>query len=97
MASSGQRLTLAADGQTSAVTTTGPVHVSLTGTFGGGTAKLQVQDPADNWIDVAGTSKTAVDDYTISFPAGSKSVVRIDISGSTTPALVIVIKHGVYS
>lgn len=89
MASSGDRQTLAADGQTTSVKTINPVRMSLTGTFGGGTAKLQVQDPNEAWVDVAGGSFTAVTDTLFDFPKMSVNDLRVDISGSTTPALVV--------
>lgn len=89
MATTGDRQTLSADGQTTPRNFVGPVRVSLTGTFGGGTFKIQAEDPSGAFVDVALTSRTAADDFIIDFPAGSENKIRGDLSGSTTPALVV--------
>ena len=86
---SGKRQTLAADGQTDAKAYSGPIRLSLTGTFGGGTAQLQARDPQGNWVSVAGGAFTAVTDTIFDFTAESQNILRVDISSSTTPALVV--------
>ena len=87
--SSGNRQTLSADGQTTDRQYVGPVRVSLSGDFGGGTAKVEVKDPSDNWIDVAGTSKTSAADFVIDFAEDALNDLRVDLSGATSPALVV--------
>ena len=89
MASSGDIETLSANGQTAVTVTIGPARLSLTGTFGSGTAKLQAKDPGGNWIDVANGSFTAVTDTIFDFPARSETDLRVDLSGSTNPTLVV--------
>lgn len=89
MAGTGNRQTLSADGATTAKTFVGRVRLSLTGTFGGGTAKLQAEDPGGAFVDVANGSFTAVTDTLFDFPEPSSNKLKIDLSGSTTPALVI--------
>lgn len=89
MQGSGNRQTLSANGQTTERLYVGPVRISLTGTFGGGTAKVQAKDPNGIFVDIADGSFTAVADKVVDFPATSLNILRVDISGSTTPALVI--------
>lgn len=89
MSSSGERQTLGVDGQTPERGTVGSVRLSLTGTFGGGTAKLQAKDPSGTFVDVDGGSFTAVTDTIFDFPANVQNQLRVDLSGSTAPALVI--------
>jgi hypothetical protein len=90
MASTGYIKTLDADGQTEWVTVHGPVRLSLTGTFGSGTAKLQARTPEYNTaVDVKNGSFTAVTDTLFDFPAKSETDVRVDLSGSTSPLLVV--------
>lgn len=89
MANSGDRQTLTADGQTNYVRVVGPIRLSLTGGFGGGTAKLQARDVSGADVDIAGASYGAAADAKIDFPANAVNQVRVDISGSTTPTLVV--------
>jgi len=89
MATSGDRQVLTTNTQTTPRNYVGLVRVSLTGTFGGGTFKMQAEDPSGAFVDVAGTSRTAVDDFLIDFPPGAQNKIRGDLSGATTPALVI--------
>ena len=88
MPTSGDRRTLSADGQTPARKFVGPVRVSYKGTFGGGTAKVLQEDPSGAFIDVTGSARVAVDDFVIDFPLRSVNNIRIDLSGSTTPAFI---------
>ena len=89
MATTGDRQTLSADGQTTPRQYIGPVRISLTGDFGGGTLKIQAEDPSGAFVDVAGASRTAADDFLIDFPASAQNKLQSDLSGSTTPALVV--------
>ena len=89
MAGTGNKQTLAADGQTDVKIFVGPVWLSLTGTFGGGTAKLQARDPSGAFVDINNGSFTAVTDTRFDFPDGASNQLQIDLAGSTTPALVI--------
>ena len=86
---SGDRQTLSANGQTNAKRYIGPIRLSLSGTFGGGTATLQSKDPAGNWVDIANGAFTAVTDTIFDFPGDVGNTVRVNLTGSTSPALVI--------
>ncbi len=89
MATSGNRQTLTADGQTTYVKVVGPVRISITGDFGTGTAKVQVKDPSDAAVDVANASYTAAADLYLEFPPKAINEIRVDLSGSVNPALVV--------
>ena len=89
MTTSGDRQTLSDNGQTTPRTYVGPVRVSCTGTFGGGTLKIQAEDPTAVFVDVDGTVKTAIGDFVIDFPPGAENRLQADLSGATGPALVI--------
>ena len=91
MATEGDRQTLSADGQTTSRRYVGPVRVSLTGTFGGGTLTIQTEDPSGAFIDIAGTPRTAIDDLYINFP-NVENRLRAKLVGSASPALVITIQ-----
>ena len=86
-AGSGNRQMLAADDDTVEKEFVGPLRLSLSGTFGGGTAKLQAKDPNGAFVDVANGSFTDVADKVFDFPADSLNIVRINMAGSTSPAL----------
>ena len=81
------RQTLAADGSTSAVTFIGPVWLSLSGGFGGGTAQVQVYDGVGN-VAVQNGSFTAETDTLFDFPY-APNIVNVNLTGATTPTLVI--------
>ncbi len=83
------RQVLTADGDTDTKQFVGPVRLSLTGTFGGGTAKLQAKDLSAAFIDIANGSFTAATDTIFDFPEGSRNFLKVNIAGSTTPALVV--------
>ena len=89
MASTGYIETLSANGNTTVQKVAGPVRLSLTGPFGGGTAKLQSITPAGNWVDVANGSFTAVTDTLFDFPLQANNELRVNLAGSTTPGLVV--------
>ena len=89
MATTGDKQTLSADGKTTARNYVGPVRVHLSGDFGGGTFKMEAEDPSGALVDVSGTSRTAADDFLIDFPPGAQNKINGDLSGSTTPSLVV--------
>lgn len=85
---SGNRQTLSANGDTDARTYIGPVRVVFSGTFGGGTAKVQARDPSGAVVDVVNGSFSAVADKIFDFPAGESNVLSVNLAGSTSPAFV---------
>ena len=89
-----ERLTLSADGQTAWVVVVGPARVSITGTFGGGTAQIETKDPGGNAVDMADGSFTEAADKRIDFPPNSRNEIRVDLSGATSPALVVWVQAG---
>lgn len=89
MTTSGNRQTLAADGQTDAQQFVGPVRVSYTGDFGSGTAKIQAEDPSEAFIDIAGSAKAAAADFVIDFPPHAVNLLQTDLAGSSSPAFVV--------
>ena len=89
MASTGDVFTLTADGQTPTFRATGTVHISLTGSFGGGTAKLQARTPRGSWVDIAEASFTYAVNKLCDFPGGAETDIRIDLSSATAPSLVV--------
>ena len=89
MGASGVRQTLSGNGQTVPRGTIGPVRVSLTGTFGTGSAQLEATDPEGNWVAVDGGVFTAVTDTIFDFPDHVQNQLRINLTGATGPALVV--------
>ncbi len=89
MASTGNVETLDKDSETQWVTTIGPLRLSLTGVFGSGTAKLQARTPEGTIVDVAEGSFTAATDTIFDFPARSETDVRVKLTGSSSPLLVV--------
>lgn len=79
--------TLSADGSTTWAKVKGPCWVSLSGGFGGGTAKIQRKNAAGAAVDIVGESHTVAADRVIDFPEKSVNEVRVNISASTTPTL----------
>ena len=92
MASSGDRQTLSANGTTTFKKYIGPVVVSLTGTFGSGTAKIQKKDPSDAIVDIAGSSFTLATDTIFDFPKDQTNDLAVNLTGATGPSLVIVVQ-----
>jgi ribosomal protein L21E len=80
--------TLSADGNSSAITTNDKVHVHLSGSFGGGTAKVQYMGENGTWYDIAGASYTAAADEIIEL-GKSQYNLRVNLASSTTPSLVV--------
>jgi len=89
MAGTGNRQTLAADGQTDPKIFIGPVRLSLTGSFGAGTEKLQCKDPSGEFIDIASGSFAAAADAIFDFPITESNELQVDLAGATAPALVV--------
>ncbi len=89
MTSSGEIETLATDGKTKVVTVMGPARVSLTGDFGTGTAQVQAITPEGAEIDLTLGSFTAATDTLFDFPERSETDLRVKLSGSTNPALLV--------
>ncbi len=85
----GNRQTLSADGSTNFVRVVGPVHLSLTGTFGSGTATFEALDPGGNAVAIANGAFTAITDTLFDFPPAAINDVRITIASSSSPSLVI--------
>lgn len=88
MADNEHREVLTGDGQTVAKTFRGPVWISLSGTFGGGTAKVRSQDESGAFVNIIGATFNAPVDQLLDFPPGAKNVLDIDLAGSTTPSLI---------
>lgn len=79
--------TLTSNGSTTWSKVTGPCWVSLSGGFGGGTAKIQRKNKAGTPVDIVGESHTVAADRVIDFPIKSVNEVRVNIASSTTPTL----------
>ena len=79
---------LLADGATPGRGTVGPVRVFVYGTFGSGSAQVQMQAPDDAWQDVD-TALTADGEVFINVPPGVQNKVRVDLSGATAPDIDI--------
>lgn len=85
--------TLAADGQTPSVAVHGKFNVSLSGTFGGGTASVQRSfDGGTTWLTVSRDSAGNAASYTAAADVigeePEKGVLyRLSLSGATGPSL----------
>jgi hypothetical protein len=82
--------TLSADGNSSSVAVAHKVHVHLSGTFGGGTAKVQFQGEDGTWRDIAGASYTAAADEIIEL-GRSQYNIRVNLASATGPSLVVIL------
>jgi hypothetical protein len=80
--------TLTEDGSTDWVKIKGECWVSLSGTFGGGTATIERKNQSGTAVAIAGESHTVAADRLIDFPDRSTNEVRVTIASSTSPALV---------
>ena len=87
--SSGDRQFIAADGDTDPKEYIGPIRLSLTGLFGGGTALLEAKDPTGVFVPVTGGSFTAATDTNFDFPANALNILQVAVTGSTTPTLAV--------
>lgn len=63
----------------------GRAAVIVSGTFGGGTATLQVKNEAGTWVAVSDAAWTAAKTAIIEF--GASAEFRINLSGATGPSL----------
>jgi hypothetical protein len=81
------RQVMSASGSTTPVVFIGPVRMSLSGDFGGGTAQLRNNDGTNN-VDVANGAFTAVTDTLFDFPA-VPNTLNVALTGSSAPALVV--------
>ena len=89
--STGDRQTLTADGQTVGRKYVGPIRVSIKGSFGSpaGTATLEDKGPDNVFDGVTNGIFTAEADKLIDYPAAEINEVRIDLTGATSPSLVV--------
>lgn len=96
MASASNRQTLTANGSTLWRKFIGPVQVSFSGAFLGGTVKVQRRDSSGAAVDVSGTSKIAADDLLIEFPPGAINWLRTNLAGAsaTSPLTSFVAEMG---
>ena len=79
--------TLSADGQTDPVVIFGDFQVHTTGTYGGGTTVLQKNIPGIGFETLVDTDNTVAADDAVS--NSEQNTYRIDLSGSTTPTVVV--------
>jgi len=86
--------TLSADGSTAEVTTVGPVFLSLSGTFGGGTVAIERKGTDDTWRSIAGASYTSGVDKVLNFAPKGVNKLRATLSGATTPSLRVAFQNG---
>lgn len=79
---------LAADGQTAEFSAShNEMVLVIEGTFGGGTASIQIEGTAGNWVTM--TDGTGTSDFSRRvFSANAQ--VRVDLSGATSPDLNVV-------
>lgn len=70
----------------------GKARVSMSGSFGGGSAQLQAKDPSGAFVDVAGAAFTAAVDQTFDFPDFCQNILQVDLSGSSGASLVVTIQ-----
>lgn len=84
--------TLSSDDSTEWVSVKGPIWVSLSGTFGGGTAIIQRKNAAGSAVAIVGESHTVAADRVIDFPPHAVNEVRINLSGSSSPSLATMVE-----
>lgn len=71
----------------------GKLHVHISGTFGSGTAKLQMKsDSGTDWLDLQGASWSAAADDIVELGPQSVNTVRLDLSGATSPDLTVILR-----
>jgi len=88
--STGDRQVLSADGNTDPKKYVGPIRVSLKGDFGsGGTATIEDKGPDNLFDGVTNGVFTAEADKLIDYPVAEINEVRVDLTGSTSPTLVV--------
>lgn len=89
MSSSGNHQELAANGTTVYTKFKGPVRLSLSGGFGGGTAQVKIKNKRDVAIDLTDGVFTQAVEHLFDFPEDSVNELAIDLTGSTTPTLAV--------
>jgi len=87
--------TLTADGQTNEFVAVSNMRIHLAGTFGSGAVVLQEKQPDGSFDTVVDSSKTADSDYIFESLNDNSGVYRFDLSGSTTPSILIVVRGNV--
>ena len=92
----GRTFTLSANGDTEEVLVHGACHFHVSGTFGGGTCKLQVEDNNGVFQDIANASHTVAADQIVRFPQRARSVVKANLSGATTPSVTVMIRGEIF-
>lgn len=92
----GRTFTLAADGDTAEVEVHGACHFHVSGNFGGGTCKLRIEDNDGTFRDISNASHTTAADQIVRFPQRSRSVVKANLSGATTPSLTVMIRGEIF-
>lgn len=90
--SDGNEQTLSADGETTEVNVIGTARISATGSFGGGTLKVQEKRQDNTWKDIAGASFTDAFHKVLAFPSGSQTILRFSLSGASNPDIDTVIQ-----
>jgi hypothetical protein len=70
----------------------GELHVHASGTFGGGTVKIQFQADNGLWYDIAGAAWTTAADELIDLGNQQSYTVRAVLTGATTPSLFLNIR-----
>jgi hypothetical protein len=82
--------TLSGNGQaTPTVKWCGPVTLSLSGTFGSGTATMQRRNNSGTWVALSNGAFTTATEFVFDFPAAAINEFRVDLTGSTTPTLLV--------
>ncbi len=75
---------------------TGTIRVHMVGTFGGGSLVLEEKQPDDTFDALTDTAKTADADQLVHLGT-EVSTLRFSLSGSTTPAISVVVKGAIIS
>lgn len=74
------------DSDSTAVEASGVVHVTMTGTWGGATAKLQMTpDDGTTYVDIPGASGTANTTFIVDLGLGCK--IRVNTAGGAGAAI----------
>ncbi len=96
MQTTGRTFNLTANGDTEEVEIHGACHYHVSGNLGGGTMKLMIEDNDGNFQDIASTSVTGDADQIVRFPQRSRSVLKANLAGATTPAAVVMIRGEIF-
>lgn len=79
--------TLDANGPSQSTSNTGPYTVTLKGNFGGGTAQLEYKDQSGQWVAYATNAYTFTSEQEIRMNETATKIIRINLTGATSPAL----------